>query len=223
MKISEALTKAVNELGVSEYPAGTNNVKYNTWYYGRMVEGPEYPWCAVFISFLFKDDQHLVKRTNSCQQMLDWFEAHNRVVTDPQPGDIVFFKFKTNSRRTNHVGIVVSVQGKNNLTTIEGNTSLSSNDNGGKVMQRRRTRKNIVAFARPEYSDLKDYKPTLKKGSKGESVELLQKLLVLHGAKIKVDGIFGPATDEAVRQFQLKKALTIDGIVGPMTWRKLTE
>ena len=216
MKISEALTKAVNELGVSEYPADSNNVKYNTWYYGRMVEGREYPWCAVFISFLFKDNQHLVKRTNSCQQMLEWFEARNRVVTDPQPGDIVFFFFFSNGRRTNHVGIVVSVQGKNNLTTIEGNTSLSSNDNGGKVMQRRRTMKNIVAFARPEYEDASSYHPTLKKGSKGNSVAILQTLL-----NIDVDGDFGPKTKEAVIQFQKAHNLKPDGIVGPKTWEEL--
>lgn len=216
MKISEALTKAVNELGVSEYPADTNNVKYNTWYYGRMVEGREYPWCAVFISFLFKDNQHLVKRTNSCQQMLEWFEARNRIVADPQPGDIVFFKFKTNGRRTNHVGIVVSVQGKNNLNTIEGNTSLSSNDNGGKVMKRRRTMKNIVVFARPEYEDASNYHPTLKKGSKGNAVAVLQTLL-----EIDVDGDFGPKTKEAVIQFQKAHNLKPDGIVGPKTWEEL--
>ena len=216
MKISEALTKAVNELGVSEYPADTNNVKYNTWYYGRMVEGREYPWCAAFISFLFKDEPKLVKKTNSCQQMLEWFEVRNRIVTDPQPGDIVFFKFKTNSRRTNHVGIVVSVQGKNNITTIEGNTSLSSNDNGGKVMQRRRTMKNIVAFARPEYEDASDYHPILKKGSKGNSVAVLQTLL-----GIEVDGDFGPKTKEAVIQYQKTHNLKPDGIVGPKTWEEL--
>lgn len=68
----------------------------------------------------------------------------------------------------------------------------------------------------------KSQHPTLSKGDKGEEVELLQELLVLHGAKIKVDGIFGERTDEAVRQFQLKKALAIDGIAGPKTWSKLT-
>lgn len=65
-------------------------------------------------------------------------------------------------------------------------------------------------------------KPTLRKGDRGESVELLQELLILHNYPLKVDGIFGDATDEAVRAFQLSKALTIDGIVGPKTWSKLT-
>ena len=30
---------------------GTNNVKYNTWFYGHEVDGSNYPWCAVFVSW----------------------------------------------------------------------------------------------------------------------------------------------------------------------------
>lgn len=63
---------------------------------------------------------------------------------------------------------------------------------------------------------------TIRKGSKQtEEVELLQELLNIHGYQLKVDGIFGDKTDEAVRKFQASKALTIDGIVGPKTWEKL--
>lgn len=65
--------------------------------------------------------------------------------------------------------------------------------------------------------------PTLRKGDRGEHVELLQELLIVAGQQLAVDGIFGPRTDEAVRAFQLSKALTIDGIVGPKTWEKLTQ
>lgn len=222
MKINDILTKAQNELGVSEYPANSNNVKYNTWFYGHLVQGKDYPWCAVFISYLFKDEPTLLKKTASCVNMLEWCEAHNLIVKDPQPGDIVFFKYATNRRRTNHVGLVVDVQNTNNFTTIEGNTSTTSNDNGGRVMERKRARKNVVGFARPRYSDLKDYKPTLRKGSKGESVELLQSLLNLKiDANLIVDSDFGPATKEAVINFQMSHGLKADGIVGPKTWEKL--
>lgn len=57
---------------------------------------------------------------------------------------------------------------------------------------------------------------TLKLGSRGAQVMTLQKKLHL-----RADGIFGPLTDEAVREFQEKNGLTIDGIVGPKTWDKL--
>lgn len=57
---------------------------------------------------------------------------------------------------------------------------------------------------------------TLKKGSKGSDVKLLQQKL-----NLLQDGIFGPLTDEAVREFQKANGLTIDGIVGPKTWNAL--
>lgn len=235
---------------------------------------------------------NLVKKTASCQDMLAWFEQNGQVVSSPRPGDIVFFKYKTNNRRTNHVGLVYSVKSADSFQTVEGNTSVNSNDNGGKVMLRERTRTNVVAFARPKYQPgqinrllgiangevgISEYppnsnnvkyntwyyghavsganypwcavfisyifnlldggtqvstpptnekpilnnKPVLKRGSKGELVELLQELLVVRGYIIVIDGDFGPKTEEAVKDFQNKQHLTVDGIVGPMTWNAL--
>lgn len=57
---------------------------------------------------------------------------------------------------------------------------------------------------------------TIKKGSKGEDVKVVQRKL-----NLQVDGIFGPLTDEAVREFQKAKGLDVDGIVGPKTWAAL--
>lgn len=56
----------------------------------------------------------------------------------------------------------------------------------------------------------------LKIGSKGEDVKKLQSKLGL-GA----DGVFGKATEEAVKAFQLKNQLSPDGLVGEGTWNKL--
>lgn len=53
----------------------------------------------------------------------------------------------------------------------------------------------------------------LKVGSKGEAVRTLQEFL-----KLTVDGIFGPKTEAAVKNYQSKNGLTVDGIVGPRTW-----
>lgn len=149
MNAKQLIDRAKAELGTMESPPNSNNVKYNTWYYGHPVNGASYPWCATFISWLFKPEQGLCKKTASCLEMLEWFEKRGQIVKSPQAGDIVFFKYPTNNRRTNHVGLVVSVNG-NVINTIEGNTSTTSQDNGGKVMQRNRY-SNIVAYARPKY------------------------------------------------------------------------
>ena len=55
----------------------------------------------------------------------------------------------------------------------------------------------------------KNKKMLLKKGSKGDDVKQLQKLL-----NITVDGDFGPATELAVMRFQAQNGLKTDGIVG---------
>jgi len=58
--------------------------------------------------------------------------------------------------------------------------------------------------------------PTLRLGSNGEAVKVIQTKL-----GIVVDGIFGRQTDAAVKAFQKSKGLLSDGIVGPITWRAL--
>ena len=65
----------------------------------------------------------------------------------------------------------------------------------------------------------------LQKGAKGEQVKALQRMLCAMGyslgAKKPVDGDFGTKTDAAVRAYQKKNGLTVDGIVGEKTWNKL--
>jgi nucleoid-associated protein YgaU len=64
--------------------------------------------------------------------------------------------------------------------------------------------------------------PTLKRGSRGEAVKGLQNALKVRSYDFgPVDGTFGPATENAVRQFQEGAGLAVDGIVGPRTWEAL--
>lgn len=58
--------------------------------------------------------------------------------------------------------------------------------------------------------------PTLRRGSRGSKVKELQCVLSLI-----TDGIFGPVTEEAVRDYQQSHGLEADGIVGPATWKSL--
>lgn len=62
---------------------------------------------------------------------------------------------------------------------------------------------------------------TVKAGSRGTDVLTLQKLLILAGAKITADGIYGHSTELAVEEFQKSRNQVVDGIVGPATWEKL--
>jgi len=64
-------------------------------------------------------------------------------------------------------------------------------------------------------------RPTLRRGSRGAAVSELQQALIRAGARLTADGIFGPATDAAVRAFQSTNGLTADGVVGRMTWARL--
>ena len=64
---------------------------------------------------------------------------------------------------------------------------------------------------------------TLKKGSKGDKVKELQTKLNKVGNNLVVDGSFGTATEKAVKNFQKKYSLTVDGIAGPITLKKLDE
>lgn len=65
--------------------------------------------------------------------------------------------------------------------------------------------------------------PMLQKGSAGDAVRILQRLLTLLGIATTVDGQFGPKTEAQVKAFQKARKLKEDGIVGPKTWRELSE
>lgn len=54
---------------------------------------------------------------------------------------------------------------------------------------------------------------TIKKGSTGEAVKVLQNFL-----RVTADGVFGPKTEQIVKQYQKANKLVDDGVVGPKTW-----
>ena len=58
----------------------------------------------------------------------------------------------------------------------------------------------------------------LGRGLVGDDVREVQTYLNTQGATLKVDGIYGPRTARAVRQFQRRSGIAADGIVGPVTW-----
>jgi peptidoglycan hydrolase-like protein with peptidoglycan-binding domain len=62
---------------------------------------------------------------------------------------------------------------------------------------------------------------TTSQGSTGYAVEALQRQLNANGENVSVDSDFGPLTDQAVRDFQSSRGLSVDGSAGPQTWNAL--
>jgi len=67
--------------------------------------------------------------------------------------------------------------------------------------------------------------PTIELGAKGEAVKRAQRgLRRTPNLSVVVDGVFGPATQQAVKSFQESSPpLAVDGIVGPATWSALPD
>lgn len=62
-----------------------------------------------------------------------------------------------------------------------------------------------------------------KIGDSGDAVRAVQSQLVSKGYSLTIDGIFGPATERAVKGFQTSCCLTADGIVTADTWNELVK
>ena len=149
--VSELLELARRQIGVKECPPNSNNVRYNTWYYGREVSGAAYPWCMVFVQWVFNQAgvKHPI-RTASCGALMRAAKAAGCWVTkDYQPGDVVIYDFPGGAA-TDHCGIVESVDGTY-ISAIEGNTSSNNDADGGAVERRARKFSQIVGAVRPTY------------------------------------------------------------------------
>lgn len=152
---SDILKLASSYIGVKENPPFSNNVIFNTHYYGGPVNDRSLHWCAAFVWDIFRMAgasklYYGGKQTASCGTLFAYHKAQGQAVTDFQPGDIVFFDFSGKKVKTEHVGIVESVGG-GYITTIDGNTSPTSEANGGAVMRRKRALKYVSCGYRPKY------------------------------------------------------------------------
>ena len=63
--------------------------------------------------------------------------------------------------------------------------------------------------------------PLVRRGDRGNLVWILQSALWIHGFRTTPDGIFGPLTEQQVRNFQAARGIGVDGIAGPITFTNL--
>lgn len=227
--ISKLIKIAKAEIGTKESPSGSNKVKYNTEYYGKAVSGSAYPWCCAFIWWLFKQAGasslfYGGKKTASCTTLMNYYKSKGQFSNTPKVGALVFYNWGSGSV-AKHIGIVTAIT-SGGIKAIEGNTAVGNDSNGGEVMERVRTKAQILGYAYP-YETAKPKMvtvdlPQIKKGDSGETVRVLQILLNGLGYSCGVaDGDFGTKTDAAIRKFQKDNGLVADGIVGAKTWNAI--
>lgn len=157
---SGVMQTAQNQIGISENPAGSNNVIFNTDYYGQAVSGDDYPWCCAFVWWCFNKSGNGAAfynggKTASCQTVYSWAQTNHLFINGSQAqyGDIVLFG------SNEHIELVVCKNDDGSYTTIGGNTSsdeAGSQSNGGCVALKRRYTSGsfpITSFIRPPYSE----------------------------------------------------------------------
>ena len=162
----DVMDKAISFLGVKESPANSNNVKFNTDYYGKQVSGSAYPWCCAYVwdvfrlagaSQLFYDG----KKTAYCPTVEAWGKQ-NKLIVDKDKGeygDIPLFDF-SGKGVASHIGFIVCKNPDGTYKTIEGNTAVGNDANGGCVMYRNRSASSIRCIIRPKYDKTPAAKPT---------------------------------------------------------------
>lgn len=137
----------------------------------------------------------------------NWVEKG--LIQDLPPGQLACF-FHANGKTMEHTGFALSGQ------TIHCS---------GTVKRGKTTDRGVTHYAIPRGLDsIEPVLPTLRNGSSGEYVTLLQTKLIQMGydlAPYGADGKFGKKTETAVRQFQTDHGLVSDGVVGVKTWDAL--
>ena len=198
-------------------------------------------WCATFVSAcaIKCGATDIIPPECGCGEMIKLLSAIGAYVEadnyTPKPADLIFYDWQDSGAGENkgwpdHIGIVESVS-NGVITVIEGNYS--------DAVKRRTIAVNgkyIRGYGVPKYTEaaakvepkVQVELAELSKGAKGEQVKTLQRLLTALGYKMQnngktygIDGSFGNATVNAVKQFQKDKGLEQDGVVGAKTWSKL--
>ena len=180
-----------------------------------------------------------------CVYSAQYYQQKGRYDKNPKVGDQVFFQ---TGGQIGHTGIVVEVTGSS-IVTVEGNSSdqVRKNtylrSNGYIAGYGHPLYSDTAVFAEtpaPAAVPAPETEPAtvtciislplLKNGATGVAVTNAQTLLISKGypcggrvtaGRETADGDFGPATERSVKNFQAKKNLAADGVIGAATWKAL--
>ncbi len=127
---------AEKEIGETELPKDSNLTKYGEWFGFDGVA-----WCGMFVSWCYYlagfplGNIGFKKGFAGCQTAVAHFKKTGEVVEHPEEGDIVFFDWN-NDGRYDHTGLFKKDLKNGTFETIEGNTAIGNDSNGGEVMLR---------------------------------------------------------------------------------------
>ncbi len=131
-----------------------------------------------------------------------WVKGHRELASTSCPGNVLFDWVK------DHRNGITKAQPKSKPATKKSTKTVKQ---GAKGI--------VDAFA--EIEALVTSRP-LKKGAKGAAVKVVQQLLAAKGLyRYKIDSDYGRLTRKAVVEFQKRRLLYVDGVVGPNTWKAL--
>jgi hypothetical protein len=136
----QLLKIAGKEIGVREKSGHNDGERVEAYLESvRLKKGQ--PWCAAFISWVFKQGAYAQPRTGWSPALFNT-KVNTKVV---QAGNVFGIWF-SNLKRIAHVGLVEKREG-DWLVTIEGNTNVAGGREGDGVYRKRRPLKSIYAFA----------------------------------------------------------------------------
>jgi hypothetical protein len=150
-----ALAEARRHVGIKENPPNSNRTPFGQWF---GIDGVK--WCNVFVSYCFGVGADYTicagfqgagvhpKGSTYVPTTEAWLRATGMWLgrTAPQPGDIAIFNW--DGGVPDHIGIVEEDLGDGRFTSIEGNTSVGDDSDGGAVMRRTRKLTQVNGFGR---------------------------------------------------------------------------
>lgn len=143
----KALDVAKRFVGVRENPPGSNWGFWVSKFLASAGWSKPAPWCAAFVCYCYEVAGHKLTFPNraSVGFFEAWLKENGYLVQRPLKGDVVCYNFSSDDW-PDHIGIVervLAVRWRGGkfvgwIQVIEGNTSLTNQADGGRVMRRRR-------------------------------------------------------------------------------------
>lgn len=217
--MEDILRVASDKLGVQEIPGPNDNpeiVNFAKESGFDWVDDDETAWCSFFMNWVAHKTGYKRSKSGLARS---WLNV-GRVVTSPEPGDVVVYWRESRTSYKGHVGIFLGFsQDSSRIYTLGGNqgnsVSISAYPSDQLLGFRRLLKDEAVTLPNK----------TLQRGDKGAAVVSLQDALKLAGFNPGTsDGDFGPKTEAAVKMLQSTNSeLEIDGVFNRKTKNHLLD